>query len=159
MYFERTPGKFQAMKIAMCEAQNWRCCYCKFIVKIVFGRSNEQNAATIEHIIPRAKGGGDEDKNLVIACNLCNVVRNHANPYRFERTIQKLLTVPAIYDAWHRFTPEQVSLLRLEIEFGALMEKMQKRNRGLYTSPIYKSMMHQRTAALKKLHQNKSLSR
>lgn len=35
------------------------------------------DAATVEHIIPRYRGGTNDDDNLVSACNRCNNRRNH----------------------------------------------------------------------------------
>lgn len=29
-------------------------------------------ANTVDHIIPKAKGGGDEETNLLAACHICN---------------------------------------------------------------------------------------
>ncbi len=128
MYFDVRPSILQQEKIALCEAQNWRCCYCKFPVRMVFGECNDQDAATREHLIPRAKNGGNDYENLIIACLLCNKVRDHANPYRFEQTVMRLLNISPIKRAWHKFTPVQVSLLRQEIEFGAIIVKANKKN-------------------------------
>lgn len=33
------------------------------------------NRYTIDHVIPRARGGSDEPKNLVLACSECNLLR------------------------------------------------------------------------------------
>lgn len=35
------------------------------------------DAATIDHVIPRYKGGSNEDFNVVSSCNRCNNRRNH----------------------------------------------------------------------------------
>jgi hypothetical protein len=56
--------KAQRQRIA--EQAQHRCGYCQ---------TQEQVSGiplTIEHIIPRAKGGTDEDDNLWLACRLCN---------------------------------------------------------------------------------------
>lgn len=31
----------------------------------------------IDHVYPRARGGGDEDENLVLACRKCNRTKKH----------------------------------------------------------------------------------
>jgi len=47
------------------EAQD-QCGYCRSLQKYVLGMLE------IEHIIPKATGGTDEEKNLWLACRLCN---------------------------------------------------------------------------------------
>lgn len=53
----------------LCEAQNWRCCYCG--CRMTDG-GNTLERATFEHVVPRAFGGPDTESNLVIACMGCN---------------------------------------------------------------------------------------
>lgn len=43
-----------------------RCGYCQSLQKYVLG------ILEIEHIIPKAAGGSDEEENLWLACRLCN---------------------------------------------------------------------------------------
>ena len=43
-----------------------RCGYCLSPQRLVMGRLE------IEHIIPRALGGGDDESNLWLSCSLCN---------------------------------------------------------------------------------------
>ncbi|WP_040695298.1 HNH endonuclease [Nodosilinea nodulosa] len=45
---------------------NYQCGYCRSLQKYVLG------ALEIEHIIPKAAGGSDEEENLWLACRLCN---------------------------------------------------------------------------------------
>jgi HNH endonuclease len=45
---------------------NYRCGYCQSLQKYVLG------ILEIEHIIPKAAGGSDEEENLWLACRLCN---------------------------------------------------------------------------------------
>lgn len=153
MYFDVFPGRMQREKIALCEAQNWRCCYCKFTVRLVFGYTDDQDAATREHLKPEAKGGTDDFENLVIACNLCNRVRDHANPYRFELSVMKLLENEAIRKAWHRFTASQVGLLRQEIEFAAIVAKVTTRsNPGSLN--VYAHKLEQRRRFIERIRAN-----
>lgn len=60
------------IRARLAEAQNWRCCYCFVCMSTDGGRPD---SATIEHIIPRSRGGGDEEDNLAVACLECNLVR------------------------------------------------------------------------------------
>lgn len=45
-------------------------------------------AATIEHVIPRADGGGDGDANTVAACALCNNLRGRMEATAFARLMR-----------------------------------------------------------------------
>ena len=112
-----------------------------------FGYTEIQDAATVEHVKPKSKGGSDDNHNLVIACFLCNLVRDRASPKRFERTVEKLLSNPLIKLHWHKFTPEQIVLLRKEVEFAAAQDKLAKReNRG--TKNYYNKLLRERKLIL-----------
>ena len=50
---------------------SYRCAYC--------GRSDLP--LTIDHIIPKAKGGGDSWENLICACTLCNNKKGDRTPH------------------------------------------------------------------------------
>jgi len=50
---------------ALLEAYNYKCQYC-----------GEQEATHIDHLYPRAAGGGDELENLIPACGRCNIRKN-----------------------------------------------------------------------------------
>jgi 5-methylcytosine-specific restriction endonuclease McrA len=61
-----------ANKAIQSEAQNHRCCYCG----IRFSDDpRSESFATWEHVLPRARGGSDTLKNLVLACHACNAGR------------------------------------------------------------------------------------
>ena len=122
-YFDFKLTGDQKVKIALCEAQNWRCCYCNFPVAFIPGETEEQSAATFEHVIPLARGGKDKLNNLVIACMLCNNTRSRGNHERFARVIKRLLMNPLIKSSWHKFNKQQLSLLKEEIIFGCVLEK------------------------------------
>ncbi len=46
------------------EAQNWRCAYCYCDIS--------PETATLDHVVPIAKGGADDWENIVAACEPCN---------------------------------------------------------------------------------------
>jgi hypothetical protein len=48
------------------EAARERCGYCLSPQRLVMG------TLEIEHLVPRAAGGGDEEDNLWLSCSLCN---------------------------------------------------------------------------------------
>lgn len=54
-----------------------KCHWCG--VSTIYAKVNSQpwDAATIDHVIPRYKGGSDDESNLVSACMRCNNRRNH----------------------------------------------------------------------------------
>jgi hypothetical protein len=60
------------MRTRLAEAQNWHCCWCGCDATHLRGKSN---SATVEHIIPRSKGGSDDMENLAMACERCNTRR------------------------------------------------------------------------------------
>lgn len=49
----------------------WTCCWCGVNV---FGGVGDQ-APTVEHVVPRSKGGTNALENLKLACNWCNAHR------------------------------------------------------------------------------------
>lgn len=53
----------------ICQQARDRCGYCQSQQKYVLGKLE------IEHIIPVAKGGTDNDENLWLACRLCNAYK------------------------------------------------------------------------------------
>lgn len=56
----------------LAEAQNWRCCYCGVRMNDLL---NDPDEATLEHIVPRALGGTDDEDNLAVACRYHNELR------------------------------------------------------------------------------------
>lgn len=70
----------------LCEAQNWRCCYCGISMRWASGRGHD--AATIEHVIPKSAGGPISSWwNLVAACNLCNSSRASMNAEKYLQLV------------------------------------------------------------------------
>jgi len=60
---------------------NYKCAYC--------GRSDLM--LTVDHIIPKAKGGNDSWENLITACTRCNNIKGDRTP---DEANMKLLTRP-----------------------------------------------------------------
>jgi 5-methylcytosine-specific restriction endonuclease McrA len=48
----------------ICKRDNHQCAYC--------GKQLKDSEATIDHIVPRSKGGKHEWTNVAIACSRCN---------------------------------------------------------------------------------------
>ncbi len=66
------------------EAQNWRCCWCKCVMR---GEQGYRDSVTIEHVIPRSKGGADNRTNWLAACFRCNNRRGNTDVEEFMRVI------------------------------------------------------------------------
>ncbi|WP_240951484.1 HNH endonuclease [Caldanaerobacter subterraneus] len=66
----------RAEKLRIWQRDNYRCYYCGRRVKDYFpeimGNNLPGDAATVDHIIPRSKGGKDIEGNLITACKRCN---------------------------------------------------------------------------------------
>lgn len=52
-----------------------KCHWCGCATRLV--NDNAWDKATVDHVIPRYKGGTNDPSNLVSACNRCNNRRNH----------------------------------------------------------------------------------
>lgn len=81
------------------ERQNHRCCYCAGETYLLGAKAAPPKGmtllqmATLEHVIPKSRGGTNKDDNLVMACNYCNGARGSKNAYTFYEQIKN--TAPA----------------------------------------------------------------
>lgn len=65
--------------------QKGRCCWCN----LTMDRTGKGGRGiTLDHIIPRAKGGTDEEGNLAAACRLCNAARGDMDTETFRAARQ-----------------------------------------------------------------------
>lgn len=60
------------LRCRLAEAQNWKCCWCGCQT---VDEPQKANSATIEHVIPKARGGTDDWDNLAMSCQRCNTKR------------------------------------------------------------------------------------
>lgn len=62
----------------------WWCHYCDTALSVDL-EAEEWQAATADHVIPRAHGGPDALGNLVLSCRRCNRQRGHLGYAKFRR--------------------------------------------------------------------------
>jgi len=62
----KLPQISEALRRRVREAARHRCGYCLSPQSLVMG------TLEIEHLVPRAQGGSDEEDNLWLSCSLCN---------------------------------------------------------------------------------------
>jgi hypothetical protein len=60
------PQLSESLRQRVREVARDRCGYCLSPQRLVMG------TLEVEHLVPRAKGGSDEEENLWLSCSLCN---------------------------------------------------------------------------------------
>lgn len=63
-----TEERRKKLRLEVFRRDGYRCFYCGFHADT----EADKKALTLDHIIPRSKGGSDKRKNLVTACQPCN---------------------------------------------------------------------------------------
>ena len=63
------------------ERDGWRCVWCGSKVTTIKIAGAVDNAllhhATVDHVVPRSRGGSNRPHNLITACGRCNAKRGH----------------------------------------------------------------------------------
>lgn len=86
--------------------QNHRCAYCHHDMILPNGMRYDRlpfGIATKEHVVPYSMSRDDSEENLVVSCNLCNLLRNTMDCIRYLTIVQQLHTSPFIRESWHTF--------------------------------------------------------
>jgi 5-methylcytosine-specific restriction endonuclease McrA len=66
------------------ERQNGRCAYCGIPVFLPPGRGKADRRATLDHVVPLARGGPDSEANTVAACEACNAAKADMSAQAFR---------------------------------------------------------------------------
>jgi 5-methylcytosine-specific restriction endonuclease McrA len=107
--YVRVPRDTHRRKItrrAVFARDNWTCQYC-----------GDQGTLTVDHVIPRSKGGGSTWDNIVASCAPCNRRKGDALPPQAGMELRRMprtpgpqvfiqVASPTIPNAWLRYLPE-----------------------------------------------------
>ena len=80
--FSDTP-EYREYKARLYEKQGGACIGCQLGLPM--------RNLTIDHIVPRSKGGTDEYENLQLLCNACNVLKGNKSQETFLEILGKVL--------------------------------------------------------------------
>lgn len=73
------------------------------------------NGAHADHVVPRAKGGGDNIANLVPSCSACNRKKRSADPVEYAKAVgADVEAVQKIVAAHRAEQPKKITVLHLE---------------------------------------------
>lgn len=73
------------------------CFYCERKIERMTGNVFPPLLQTVDHIIPRIKGGTNEKKNLVPACHVCNLEKGGMLLPEFIAHVQRLINLDKSY--------------------------------------------------------------
>ena len=76
-------SKWVHLRTRLAEAQNWKCCFCGCYMDHIPGK---KTSVTVEHVLPKSKGGTDDPSNLAASCHTCNNNRGNLDAGVFERS-------------------------------------------------------------------------
>ena len=79
-------AKYKYMRTRLSEAQNHKCCYCGVETVDI---PNTRKSFTIDHVIPKSRGGINHWNNYVMACGRCNNKRQSKSAEQFYEKSSK----------------------------------------------------------------------
>jgi 5-methylcytosine-specific restriction endonuclease McrA len=80
----KKPGLLRNKKCIVFNKTNFHCAYCGKLLEI-----KNQHDWTIDHIIPRSKGGSNSIDNCLLACRSCNSSKGSKNLEEFRKYLQR----------------------------------------------------------------------
>ena len=78
---EKRHRKIQGKKERIFNKCRGKCCFCG--MRLQMENPDEKNYLTLDHIIPRCKGGSNKDENLQALCWNCNELKNQLDTDTF----------------------------------------------------------------------------
>ena len=78
-----------------------KCIHCNAKL-VVRDDGSPVGAATVEHIVPRNRGGGDEPENLALACARCNFQKGYRHDARRRPSARSLEIEAALIERRRR---------------------------------------------------------
>lgn len=79
-------------KCVLFNRDGWRCQYC--------GSGLDWKSVTIDHVLPRCRGGGTSWKNCVTSCKKCNLKKGPRTPHEAGMRLRKVPAEPAFQHFW-----------------------------------------------------------
>ena len=73
-------GKYKTRKMNK-HTNSWKCAYCGQVLY-------DKKDVTVDHIVPKSKGGQTNDKNLVISCKSCNGLKSSKSKEHYVRLLR-----------------------------------------------------------------------
>lgn len=104
------PRKVRFNRLGVFKRDNYTCCYCSKMVRL--------NDLTIDHVIPRDKGGENSWRNCVAACFTCNNKKSNRTPDEAGMPLLKKPIMPQLsiygefsvmqqkHDSWRNYLGE-----------------------------------------------------
>lgn len=65
-----SPKNWENIRKYILARDNYTCVYC----------GDKRGPFDVDHVMPRSRGGSDEEKNLVCACRVCNMAKSNKTP-------------------------------------------------------------------------------
>jgi len=87
------PSVTRFKKRIMFNRDDWSCQYCN--KKLTY------NSITVDHVIPKCKGGQTTWKNCVVCCKQCNRNKGPNLPHEANMKLLKQPTEPKIFHFWN----------------------------------------------------------
>lgn len=74
----------RSARLFVFERDGWQCAYCKRDFR-GYRRRDRLRFLTLDHVVPRSKGGADDASNLAAACLKCNGLKRDRTPEEWAR--------------------------------------------------------------------------
>lgn len=75
-----TKSEKQKIRNEVLDRDNYICQYC--------GEKLDEETATVDHVIPKSKGGSSYPENMVCSCQECNLEKGNMMPKEFQAKIK-----------------------------------------------------------------------